>query len=412
MSNSSHVLTIVIPALNEEEAIGGTIRRCLDARSRIIESSGVNEVEVIVVSDGSTDRTEEIAQSFDEVTVLVFEENRGYGAAIKCGFAHGRGDLVSFIDADGTCDPRFFADMCRAIDEEEADLVLGSRVGTDSEMPWIRTVGNQIFAWILGVVSRRSVGDTASGMRVIRRSCLRDLEPLPDGLHYTPAMSARALLEGKLRLVELPMSYAERMGQSKLSVVRDGVRFLKVIIHAATAFRPSRPLLIGCLILALAAITVGFVPARMWLEQARLEEWMIYRILLASLLVTVLVILICSAVVADRIAALAHGRPSAQRGVTGFLTRLFTRRNRFYGGLVLVGAAVAIVSPGIVQYLGSGHVEMHWSRVVLASLLVVMAAMLGVTTFLLHMLELIMEQRGEAPSVRPPERIHRPRTST
>ena len=81
MTNSPHVLTIVIPALNEEEAIGDTIRRCLDARSHIIESSTVREVEIIVVSDGSTDRTEEIARSFDDVTVLVFETNRGYGAA-------------------------------------------------------------------------------------------------------------------------------------------------------------------------------------------------------------------------------------------------------------------------------------------------------------------------------------------
>ena len=100
------------------DAIGDTIRRCLEARSHIIASSPVDEVEVIVVSDGSTDRTEEIAKSFEEVKVLVFEVNRGYGAAIKCGWEHGRGDLLAFLDGDGTCDPNFFADLCTALEEQ------------------------------------------------------------------------------------------------------------------------------------------------------------------------------------------------------------------------------------------------------------------------------------------------------
>ena len=109
------VLTIVIPALNEEASIESTIMRCLAARERICVVGGVRDVEVIVVSDGSTDRTAAIAQELaarhPAVSVVVFEKNRGYGAAIKEGFERGRGDLVSFLDADGTCDPNYFADM-------------------------------------------------------------------------------------------------------------------------------------------------------------------------------------------------------------------------------------------------------------------------------------------------------------
>jgi glycosyltransferase involved in cell wall biosynthesis len=70
-------LSIVIPALNEEEAIGETIRRCLAARKYICECAGLSDVEIIVVSDGSTDRTAEIAHSFDEVSVIEFPQNRG-----------------------------------------------------------------------------------------------------------------------------------------------------------------------------------------------------------------------------------------------------------------------------------------------------------------------------------------------
>ena len=99
MAESSPSLTIVVPALNEEAVIGDTLRCCLEARSHIPAETSVVSVEIVAVSDGSTDRTEETAQSFEDVTVLAFDGNRGYGAAIKCGFDHGSGDLVGFLDA-------------------------------------------------------------------------------------------------------------------------------------------------------------------------------------------------------------------------------------------------------------------------------------------------------------------------
>jgi len=409
MAERSHILTIVIPALDEEAAIGSTIESCLSAREVIIANSGVEEVEIIVVSDGSTDRTEEIAKSFDDVTVLVFDVNRGYGAAIKCGFAHGRGDLVSFLDGDGTCDPRLFADFCSAIDEQQADLVIGSRMGADSQMPLIRTVGNTIFAHLLGVLSDRSIEDTASGMRVIRRACLPDLYPLPDGLHFTPAMTARVLLEDKLKIVERPMPYAERVGDSKLSVVKDGLRFFLSIVQAAATFQPARPVLMVAGSLLAASLLVGFPTVLFYFREARLEEWMIYRLMLASLLVTTSAIFVCVAVVADKIASTARGRPPTSSGLTGILVRLFTPRNRLVGCAALAGIATLVVAPGIWEYVSSGTVQMHWSRATLSSLLLVLAAVLASATFLLNMLELISANRAELPRIRPPERIHQPR---
>ena len=127
----SRTLTVVIPALNEEEAIASTLRRCLAAREEIKRIAGLSAIEIIVVSDGSTDRTAEIARGFDEVEVIVFEKNRGYGAAIKEGFRRGRGALLGFLDAVGTCDPRYFAEMCRVASEDQAEIVLGSRMGVD-----------------------------------------------------------------------------------------------------------------------------------------------------------------------------------------------------------------------------------------------------------------------------------------
>ncbi len=405
MAGARHILSIVIPALNEEEAIGQTIARCVAARETIVDTGHVEAVEIIVVSDGSTDRTEQIASSFPEVETLVFERNRGYGAAIKCGFEHGRGDWVGFLDADGTCDPRIFADLCSALETKNADIALGSRMGADSEMPAVRRIGNTLFAWLLGLLSRVRVDDTASGMRVIRRSALERLYPLPDGLHFTPAMSAGALLSGDLSIVEVPMPYAERVGRSKLSVLRDGVRFLRVILQAATCYRPARPLLLAAGPLAAVALALGAVPTLHYLRHARLEEWMIYRVLLASLATTGVVLLLAASVVADRIAAIAHDRAPDAGGVGGLVARLFTPRARWLGGLLLGAGALASAYPGIAQYLSTGMVELHWSRAVLASLLLVLAAQLGLTTFLLNMLDLIHGRRVPF-EIRPPDRIH------
>ena len=402
---SGPTLTVVVPALDEEQAIGSTLRRCIAARAQIMAEAGLGAVEIIAVSDGSTDRTEAIAREIDGVSVLVFEKNRGYGTAIQTGFAYGRGELVGFLDADGTCDPLFFGPLARAV-VDSADLALGSRMGRDSEMPRIRAVGNAIFAWILGILAKQRLEDTASGMRVIRRSALPDLYPLPAGLHFTPAMSARALLEGKLRLVELPMPYAERVGRSKLHVLRDGMRFLTCIVQGAIAYRPARPLLLAAAALALAALVVAAEPIHFYLGHARLKEWMIYRLLLASLFATASAIAGMAAVVAECIAAAAHGRERAHSGATGFLVGSFNRRNRRFAAAFLLGGALLIAAPGIAEYFGTGHVEMHWSRALLASLLVVLALVFGITTFLLHMLDLIAARRDVGAPPAPPDRIH------
>ena len=407
----ARVLSIVIPALDEEDAIGETLRRCLDAREHIVSTSSVDAVELIVVSDGSSDRTEEIARGFEEVTVLAFERNRGYGAAIQCGFASGRGELLAFLDADGTCDPRFFADLCAALDAEQADVVLGSRMGRDSEMPWLRSVGNSIFAWILGTLAHRRLEDTASGMRVLRRGALPDLLPLPDGLHFTPAMSARVLLEGRLKLVEVPMPYAERVGRSKLHVWKDGLRFLSAIVQAAIAYRPARPLLLVAALLGAGGLLVAGGPLRLYAVETRLEEWMIYRLLLASLLATVAAISVMAAVLAERIAAAAHGREPARSGVTAFVLNLFNRRNRRFATGLSFGVALWIAAPGALEYLATGRVEMHWSRAALASLLVVLGSVFGITTFLIHMLELIAAQREPPLRPRAADRVHPARSA-
>jgi glycosyltransferase involved in cell wall biosynthesis len=236
-------LLIVIPALNEEANIENIIQRCLDARDEIIGSAPITEVAITVVSDGSTDRTVELARRHtDDIQLIVFEKNRGYGAAIQRAWQGSDADLLAFLDADGTCDPRFFANLARSLWNEHADVVLGCRLNAETKMPLLRQTGNLLFAGLLTLLSGRRIRDTASGMRIVRREAYNRLRPLPDGLHFTPAMSARALLdrEARVKLVEIDMPYHERVGDSKLKAGRDGLRFLGVITKTALIYRPVR----------------------------------------------------------------------------------------------------------------------------------------------------------------------------
>src|SRR5439155_26515321 len=177
----------------------------------------------------------------------------------KEGFRQASGDLLSFLDADGTCDPMCFGDMCREMRDPSVSLALGSRMGSGNQMPRLRRLGNRLYAFLLGFLSGEAVSDTASGMRVIRRAALPQLYPLPDGLHFTPAMSARAIMSG-LRIIEVPMPYAERVGESKLKVLRDGVRFLVSIGDALLLYRPGRLFGLGAALSLVIVLLWGVSP--------------------------------------------------------------------------------------------------------------------------------------------------------
>lgn len=391
----SDILSIVIPAYNEEEAIASTVQRCLDARSAICRAGRLEEVEIIVVSDGSHDRTAEIAQSFADIRVIVFEKNRGYGAAIKEGFAQSKGTLVGFLDADGTCDPLYFAHMCRVAGSDGADVVLGSRMGPGSKMPAVRRLGNNIFATLLGLLCGRRVTDTASGMRVIRRSSLALLYPLPNRMHFTPAMSARALMNN-LKIIEIPMAYAERVGQSKLSVIGDGFRFLRAILDAVLCYRPERLFLMAFGLCAMLGAMLAAYPVEFYVRHGHLEEWMIYRCVACFLLGASGMFLLSATALAAQMAVLG---PRRNGGDTYWPSLI----QSFFGGKplgVLVGAlalgSLVMLWPGLIEFARTGHVTMHWSRLLAGGFGLLMIVHTLITSVLLQVVALWKYEREEA----------------
>jgi glycosyltransferase involved in cell wall biosynthesis len=388
-------LLIAIPALNEEESIASIIERSLAARSYIKAHAPVTDVRIAVVSDGSTDRTVERARQYaDQIELIVFERNRGYGAAIKEAWSRSDADILGFLDADGTCDPNFFARLCSTLEEQKADIVLGSRLNTGSSMPLLRRIGNSLFAGLLTLLSSSRVRDTASGMRVVRRNAVPLLMPLPDGLHFTPAMSARAMLSGDLRIVEIDMPYHEREGESKLNVWKDGVRFLQTILEAAFLFRPSRPLNamgLGCIAIAtllMISPTVYYVTHR-WVQ-----EWMIYRFIVSNLLGSSGLLLLSAAYVGERIVGLtlAGERATVDRNDI---------RRRFLSGKLfwivipfLVLSGVFLVVPSFFELVRTGATYEHWSRFIVSSFLISSALILLVTWVVDYSLNLIASQLG------------------
>jgi glycosyltransferase involved in cell wall biosynthesis len=257
-------LSICIPVLNEERAIAVTLRQCLDI-AHALRQAGIGRLEVVVVDDGSTDSTADRVREFPEVRLIQHPVNRGYGAALKTGFDAARYELIGFIDADATYPPDQFPALCRALIDQRADLVVGSRMaGAESEMPLTRRVGNLVFARLLTIIGGARVTDSASGMRVFRREALQLVSPLPDGLNLTPVMSARALHE-QMRVLEVAIPYHDRVGRSHLRIGTDGVVFLRTIVWTVLSYNPVRVLgLIGLAGVLLAAM-VGA-----WLVVARL----------------------------------------------------------------------------------------------------------------------------------------------
>jgi hypothetical protein len=249
------MLSVIIPAYNEEDGIANIIERVLAIRPALKATE--TELELIVVDDGSRDRTAEITDQYRDVRLIRHRTNHGYGAALKTGFAHAKGTWLGFLDADGTYPPEHFSDLLHAAKEKEADLVIGSRMaGADSQMPRSRRIGNLFFARLVSLIGNHQITDSASGMRIIRREMLPWLYPLPDGLNFTPVMSTRAIHEG-LKMLEVPIPYAERMGRSKLTIVGDGIRFLQSIVWTALQYNPVRVLGAVGVALVLLALLIG-----------------------------------------------------------------------------------------------------------------------------------------------------------
>jgi glycosyltransferase involved in cell wall biosynthesis len=388
-------LSVVIPAFNEANGIEQVIDRVLAMRPALAKTDIA--LEFIIVDDGSRDHTAALISKYREVRLIRHFKNQGYGAAIKTGFRHASGDYLAFLDADGTYPPECLPELCRVAIQQKAGLVVGSRMGgAKSEMPLARRIGNFAFARLLSLIGNVPVRDTASGMRVIRKDVLECLYPLPDGLDFTPAMSTRAIHEN-LKIIEVPIPYAERVGRSKLSVVRDGFRFTNAIVWTALAYNPVRILGLASLAALAVACLVGLYIAGLRLTGVTtLNASQVYALFGATVLSVVGISLFSLGAMFNYLVALFHKRPVRQ-GLFGkpiFNPPLDTQFGWMGLAAIAAGSMLSLIALGL--SLGGWPMERLWFYLLASALLVIVGLQLAISWLVMRVLEQLAQRDASA----------------
>ena len=216
-------VSVVIPCLDEAE----TIAECVTRARAVLDECGL-EGEVVVVDNGSTDGSGDLARAAG--ALVVEEPRRGYGSAYLAGLDVARGDYIIMVDADLTYDfreiPRFVHEL-----ENGAQLVVGNRMQSikPGAMPLLSRLGNPLLSGFLNVLHRTNIRDVHCGMRAVRRDMLPVLNLRTVGMEFASEMVIRATRE-RLDVREVPIELHPRVGDSKLSPFRDGWRHLRVIL--------------------------------------------------------------------------------------------------------------------------------------------------------------------------------------
>ncbi|NJF26145.1 glycosyltransferase [Thermococcus sp. Bubb.Bath] len=240
-------VSVVLPTMNEERAI----RVVLPRIDEVLNRTGL-EYEIIVV-DKSSDRTPEIARELG--AVVVRQEGKGYGDAYLTGFRHAKGKYVLMMDLDGSYDPEDIPALLQPLLRGEADMVMGSRLKGEIDrgaMPWLhRRIGNPFLTRVLNLFFHVGVSDAHCGMRAIRRDALKRLPLRCRGMEFASEMVIEAAKHG-LRIVEVPIHYHRRIGESKLSSFRDGWRHLRFML----LYSPTHLFLLPGSIIALLGLFV------------------------------------------------------------------------------------------------------------------------------------------------------------
>ncbi len=368
------LVSVVIPCLNEAE----NIVECVERALRTIEDNAIPG-EVLVVDNGSTDGSDELAAGAG--ARVVHEPRRGYGSAYLAGFAAARGSYILMADADLTYD---FGDLPRFLEklEDGAEMVIGDRMDNiqPGAMPWLhRYVGNPILSGVLNVFFRTGVRDAHCGMRAMRRDILPQLDLRTTGMEFASEMVIRAA-KTHTKIEQLPIEYHPRGGESKLSSFRDGWRHLRfLLVHS-----PTHLFIVPGAIMAL----LGVLVCATVLTQVDIlgRSWDIHAMIAGALLV-----IVGSQVLALGLAAHAYGTYFMGEKDPWFdrmRARLRLEHGLLIGGVItLAGLVIAAAIVGI--WVNRGFGELGEERLaVLAASLIIVGVQVFFSSFLLSILGL------------------------
>ena len=220
-------VTIGIPAYNEQDAIGATVRGLRSAAAWR---------EIVVVDDGSSDATA-VESEQAGARVVRHPYQKGNGAAVKTGIRNASGEFVMIVDGDGQHSAE---DACRvAVPLGEYDLVIGARSGAEQATA-ARRGGNALLNRLASYLTGRTIPDLTSGLRGARRECLLEfIHLLPNGFS-TPTTTTLAFIKAGYNVTFEPIHARPRVGTSKIRFARDGTRFFLILLKVITIFSPLR----------------------------------------------------------------------------------------------------------------------------------------------------------------------------
>jgi glycosyltransferase involved in cell wall biosynthesis len=221
-------LSIVIPAKNEAIGLRSLLPKLINK---------FPDAEIIVVNDGSTDKTADICKEH-HILLVTHVYSMGNGAAIKTGARTASSDLIVFMDADGQHDPN---DIPRLIEKmsEGYEMVVGAR-NARGQASFARRIANSVYNKLASIMTGYKIDDLTSGFRIVRARHFRKfLYLLPNGFSY-PTTSTMAFFRSGLAVAYIPIHAAKREGKSNIRLLKDGLRFFIIIIKIGALFSPMR----------------------------------------------------------------------------------------------------------------------------------------------------------------------------
>lgn len=241
------MLSILIPAHNEEKAIGAV----LDELIEVLEGQ---KYEIIVVDDGSTDKTPKIVQKKDSIKLIQHHYNKGYGAAIKTGIKNATNEVILIIDGDGSYPVKAIPELLKEADKY--DMVVGARTGKEVKIQLYRRPAKWFLSKLANYLAETKIPDLNSGMRIFRRKEVeRFLNILPNKFSFTTTLTLAYHTTGLL-VKYVPINYYKRAGKSKIRPFKDGFNFIMLIFRTITYFNPLKVFLFVGFAFFLAAVFI------------------------------------------------------------------------------------------------------------------------------------------------------------
>ena len=224
-------ISIIVPAYNEEKNIRKTIQDIKNSIRKLKYKS-----EIIVVDDGSTDKTSKILPTINGISIIKHAINKGYGASLKTAIKKSNSDYILIIDADGTYPASSIPELLRY--SGKYDMVVGARTGEVVRTPFFRKPAKWFLKHFAQYLTKAKIPDLNSGLRIFKRdAALRFMNLFPDGFSFTTTLTI-ACLTNDCSIKYIPINYYERKGKSKIHPIKDLIGFTNLIFRLTIFFKP------------------------------------------------------------------------------------------------------------------------------------------------------------------------------